>query len=67
MGLSVALLTTTSFEALARMQMRALGDEGLDLLVVTHPLGGIGAEALAARSAEAVEQGTAWFGRAIRG
>jgi hypothetical protein len=57
----VILLTTTSFEQLARMQMRALGDEDLSLAVVEHPIGGITGPALAARSATAAELGLAWF------
>jgi hypothetical protein len=57
----VVLLTTTSFEKLARMQMRALGDEDLPLVVVEHPIGGIAGPALDARTGIAAEQGLAWF------
>jgi hypothetical protein len=57
----VAMLTTTSFESLARMQMRALGDEALDLIVVDHPIGGINQAALEQRCAQAVPQAFEWF------
>jgi hypothetical protein len=57
------MLTTTSFEPLARMQMRALGDESLDLVIVRHPIGGVAPKELEERCAEAVEQGLGWFGR----
>jgi hypothetical protein len=60
------MLTTTSFVALARMQLRALGDEDLDLIVVEHPIGGINAAALADRSAVAAEQALAWFDEQVR-
>jgi hypothetical protein len=60
------MLTTTSFESLARMQMRALGDESLDLLIVSHPIGGIVPAVLEARCAEAVEQGLSWFRRVAK-
>jgi len=60
------MLTTTSFVALARMQLRALGDEGLDLIVVEHPIGGINAAALADRGAVAAEQALAWFDAQVR-
>jgi hypothetical protein len=57
----VAMLTTTAFEPLARMQMHALGDESLDLIVIAHPLGGITQAMLEQRCGEAVPQGLAWF------
>jgi hypothetical protein len=59
----VAMLTTTSFEALARMQMRALGDDELDLIVVAHPIGGINRATLEQRYEEAVPQALDWFAR----
>jgi hypothetical protein len=55
------MLTTSSFERLARMQMRALGDEDLKLIVVEHPIGGIDAATLAARCADAADQAVEWF------
>lgn len=55
------MLTTKSFERLSRMQMHALGDETLQLIVVEHPIGGIEAAALAARCADAADQAVAWF------
>ena len=54
------MLTTTSFESLARMQMRALGGD-VPLVIVEHPIGGIGAEALEMRCMAAAEQGVAWL------
>ncbi len=59
------MLTTTSFEALARMQARALGDESLVLIVVEHPIGGIDAMTLRSRCAEASEQAGRWFGAEV--
>jgi hypothetical protein len=59
------MLTTTSFVPLAKMQMRALGDESLELVIVSHPIGGIGGEALEARYAEAIPQGESWLQAAI--
>ena len=59
----MAMLTTTSFESLARMQMRALGDESLDLILVDHPIGGINQATLAQRCQEAVPQALAWYER----
>jgi hypothetical protein len=55
------MLTTRSFERLARMQMRALGDEELRLIIVEHPIGGIDAAALEARCADAAAQAADWF------
>jgi hypothetical protein len=57
----VALLTTTGFEQLARMQARALGDEELEMIVVQHPIGGIGAAALHDRCDDAAGQALSWF------
>jgi hypothetical protein len=54
------MLTTTSFQSLARMQMRALGAD-VPLVIVEHPIGGIGAPALEMRGAAAAEQGIEWF------
>jgi hypothetical protein len=61
----VAMLTTTSFESLARMQMRALGAE-VPLVVVEHPIGGIGPDAVELRGAAAAEQGATWFEAALK-
>jgi hypothetical protein len=55
------MLTTTSFVPLARMQMRALGDDSLALIVVAHPIGGISASELDARRTEAAAQGVTWL------
>jgi hypothetical protein len=55
------MLTTRSFERLARMQMRALDDEELRLIVVEHPIGGIDAAALEARCTDAAAQAVHWY------
>jgi hypothetical protein len=54
------MLTTTSFEKLARMQMRALGGE-VPLVIVEHPIGGIDKSALETRFMAAAEQGVEWL------
>jgi hypothetical protein len=54
------MLTTTSFQSLARMQMRALRTE-VPLVIVEHPIGGIGPSAVELRGAAAAEQGIEWF------
>lgn len=60
-GLPVAMLATDTFAGLARMQARSLGDEGLDLILVTHPLGGIIAADLGLRCAEAIANARPWL------
>jgi hypothetical protein len=57
----VALLATATFVPLARMQMRALGDDALALIVVAHPIGGIAPVELDARRADAAAQGVSWL------
>jgi hypothetical protein len=62
-GLPVAMLATESFAGLAQMQALALGDDALDLILVSHPIGGIGQADLDQRCAEAVAMGGAWLQR----
>jgi hypothetical protein len=62
-GLPVAMLATESFAALAHMQAHALGDDGLDLILVSHPIGGVRQEDLDQRCAEALAIGRAWVQR----
>ncbi len=54
------MLTTTSFEKLARMQMRALSGD-VPLVIVEHPIGGIDASSLEMRCTAAAEQGVEWL------
>lgn len=65
-GLAVAMLTSDAFVELARMQGEALGDEDLDLLVVRHPIGGITADELLERQAEAVQGIAPWWDQVTR-
>jgi len=60
-GLSVAMLASTSFVGLAKMQARALGADMLDLIVVTHPIGGITPAELDDRCQEAIRGMTLWW------
>jgi hypothetical protein len=62
-GLPVAMLTTESFAGLAHMQAHALGDDALDLILVSHPIGGLSQDDLGQRCAEALAMGRAWVQR----
>lgn len=61
LGLPVAMLVTESFVDLARMQAHALGDDALDLVVMTHPIGGITPDELDDRAAQARTEATGWL------
>jgi hypothetical protein len=50
-GLLVALVCSTPFANLGRIQSGQLGAPGLPLLVIPHPLGGIGLEQVRQRAA----------------
>jgi hypothetical protein len=60
-GLPVAMLATTSFVGLAEMQAHALGADDIDLIVVTHPIGGITPAELSDRCQEAIREMTSWW------
>jgi hypothetical protein len=51
-GIAAAVICTTTFEGLAARAAEALGVEGLPLVVIRHPLGGLGPEEVAARARE---------------
>ncbi len=51
-GIAAAVICTTTFAHLAARAAEALGVEGLPLVVIQHPLGGLGPEAVAARARE---------------
>ena len=57
------MICTTSFEGLATRAAQALGMEGLPLVVIRHPLGGLRAEEVAARAREVAEHLAAVTGR----
>jgi hypothetical protein len=50
------VICSDSFLALGRGQARNLGDPDLPIAVITHPLGGLGADEVRARAAEAAPQ-----------
>ena len=57
------MICTTSFEGLATRAAQALGMDGLPLVVIRHPLGGLRAEEVAARGREVTEHLAAVTGR----
>jgi hypothetical protein len=59
-GVPAVMLATESFVGLAQMQARALHDQALDLIVVTHPIGGTTEIELEGRRAEAIVNGRDW-------
>ena len=65
-GLDAAVITTTAFQGLAKMTAGALGDPGLTLITLEHPLGGIGAEALGARAQIAADRIAEWLAEVAR-
>jgi len=55
-GLTAVLICSTTFVPLARAQRVAAGVPDLPLVVIDHPLGGIDAEAVHLRAAQALPQ-----------
>jgi hypothetical protein len=55
------VMCTTAFEPLAKLESKALGVEGLRLLVLEHPLGGIEEPLARERAANAWPQFRAWL------
>jgi len=53
-GVPTAVVCSTPFERLAKNQARVLGVPDLPLLMITHPLGGIGMDEVRARAAMAL-------------
>jgi hypothetical protein len=51
-----AVICSDSFLALGAGQAKNLGDPDLPIAVITHPLGGLGADEVRARAAEAAPQ-----------
>ena len=60
-GLPVLMLGSSTFEGLARMQARSLGDPGIELCVVQHPIGGLSPDELEKRCIDAAAQAVDWF------
>ena len=52
-GLVTAVICSTPFEKLGRAQARVLGVPDLPLVMIQHPLGGLGMDGVRARAAQA--------------
>ena len=52
-GLVTAVICSTPFEKLGRAQARVLGVPDLPLVMIQHPLGGLGMDDVRARAAQA--------------
>ena len=65
-GLDAAVITTTAFGGLAKMTAGALGDPGLMLITLEHPLGGIGPDALGERAQSAADQAAGWLAEVVK-
>lgn len=52
-GLTTAVICSTPFEKLGRAQARVFGVPDLPLVMIQHPLGGIGMEDVRARAQQA--------------
>lgn len=55
-GVHTALICSRPFEHLARKQAKILGFAGLNLILVDHPLAGVGPSVVRERAKQAVEQ-----------
>ena len=53
-GLKTLVICSTAFERLGRSQARAFGVPDLALVIITHPLGGIGRDEVRARADQAL-------------
>jgi hypothetical protein len=53
-GLNTAVVCSTPFERLGHAQARVFGAPDLPLLMIDHPLGGVGLEQVCARAAQAL-------------
>jgi hypothetical protein len=53
-GLVTAVICSTPFEKLGRAQARVLGVPDLPLVVIEHPLGGLGMDDVRTRAAQAM-------------
>lgn len=56
LGIPTAVIVTEAFVHEARVQRAALGMEGLEPVVIEHPLSTIDADAIAARARDAAAQ-----------
>jgi len=65
LGLPAAVVVTEEFLHEAEVQRAALGMDGLQPVVITHPLSSISAAEIAERAEQVVAQAQAiWLGRA---
>ena len=55
-GVTTAVICSDAFEKLARNQARVFGVPDMPLIVIPHPLGGIGMAEVRARAAHALPQ-----------
>ncbi len=55
-GLTTAVICSTAFEKLGRAQSRVFGVPDLPLVMVQHPLGGLGMTEVRARAEQALPQ-----------
>lgn len=60
-GLTTVVIHSTPFKSLAKANSRTLGMPDLPLIEIPHPLGGIGADEVAARVAVALPQWLAFL------
>lgn len=55
-GLRTAVICSTPFERLGRSQARAFGVPDLPLIMIAHPLGGIGMDEVRSRADQAIAE-----------
>ena len=55
-GLTTAVICSPPFERLGRSQARVFGAPDLPLVMIKHPLGGIGMDEVRARADQAIPQ-----------
>ncbi len=65
-GLTTAVICSTPFEKLGRAQARVLGAADLPLVMIQHPLGGLGIEDVRARASQAAPAVVNWLQESTR-